>query len=211
MAGSVIKDIKSQIISLHLKKNRPCDIIRKLRDSNVNRSLVNRTIKRFYERGDLENRKSTGCHRTVRTPGVIKKVRERMRRKGRRSVKKMAKELKISRRTLGRIINEDLGLKAYKRKKIHALTIAQKKKRVQRSKIILDWHAGDEIIFSDEKLFVLEETYNAQNDRIYVCSNLRHSRRRSARLPISKRYFCHGLGSDFEKRQTSPCVHWQRR
>ena len=34
--------------------------------------------------------------------------------------------------------------------------------------MLLERHANDEILFSDEKLFVLEPSHNAQNDRMYA-------------------------------------------
>ena len=39
--------------------------------------------------------------------------------------------------------------------------------RVTKSRLLLNMHAGHNIIFSDEKLFTLEETLKKQNDRIY--------------------------------------------
>jgi hypothetical protein len=43
-------------------------------------------------------------------------------------------------------------------------------KRVKRAKIRLSWHASDEIIFSDEKMFVLEQQLDVQNDRVWSVS-----------------------------------------
>lgn len=170
MPQSAPKDIKSQIIQLHLKGLRPCQILRRLSDFNLNRMFIYRALKQFKDSGGPKEGKKNGHPRTTRTKAAIKRVRDRLRRKRRQSIRKMAKHLKIHRSSLQRIVKEDLGLKAYKRHKIHALTHAQRVKRVQRAKINLAWRAGVEIIFSDEKLFVLEETYNAQNDRIYAAS-----------------------------------------
>lgn len=36
--------------------------------------------------------------------------------------------------------------------------------------MILSWHGGDEIIFSDEKLFILQSPHNIQNDRAWSVS-----------------------------------------
>jgi hypothetical protein len=43
-------------------------------------------------------------------------------------------------------------------------------KRFKRAKILLSWHAVDEIVFSDEKMFVLEQQLNVQNDRVWSVS-----------------------------------------
>jgi hypothetical protein len=40
-------------------------------------------------------------------------------------------------------------------------------KRLERLKILLRWNAGDDIIFSDEKMFVLQPLFNVQIDRVW--------------------------------------------
>lgn len=82
----------------------------------------------------------------------------------------MAANLQINRECVRKILRDDLKLKAYKEKKIHGLTNATIAKRLNRSKLLLAWHGGDEIILSDEKLFMLQATYNSQNDRIWAVS-----------------------------------------
>jgi inhibitor of nuclear factor kappa-B kinase subunit alpha len=76
-----------------------------------------------------------------------------------------------SRRSIQRIIKEDLGLTPYKRRKVHGLSTQQRQARFKRSKALLQRYADEDverIVFSDEKLFVMEESLNAQNDRIYA-------------------------------------------
>jgi hypothetical protein len=41
------------------------------------------------------------------------------------------------------------------------------KTRVKNCRLVLAWHAGDDIIFSDEELFLLQETHHQQNDQNY--------------------------------------------
>jgi hypothetical protein len=41
---------------------------------------------------------------------------------------------------------------------------------IKRAKILLSWHAGDEIFFSDKNMFVLEQQLNVQNDRVWSVS-----------------------------------------
>jgi hypothetical protein len=43
---------------------------------------------------------------------------------------------------------------------IHGLITAQKSARIQKCQLVLAWYDGDEIIFSDEKLYLLQETPN---------------------------------------------------
>jgi inhibitor of nuclear factor kappa-B kinase subunit alpha len=77
----------------------------------------------------------------------------------------------VSRRSIQRILKEDLGLTPYKRRKVHGLSTQQRRTRLERSKALLqryDEFDVQRIVFSDEKLFVIEEHRNAQNDRVYA-------------------------------------------
>jgi hypothetical protein len=51
--------------------------------------------------------------------------------------------------------------------KFHGLTEAQKAAKVQKYRLRLTSHAGDDIIYSDEKLFLLQKTHSQQKDQIY--------------------------------------------
>ena len=80
----------------------------------------------------------------------------------------MAQDFEISERSLRRVIHDDLGLKSLKRRKVHMLTTAMKQKRLDRSRALLSratLNVLDRILFSDEKLFTIEQALNSQNDR----------------------------------------------
>ena len=73
----------------------------------------------------------------------------------------------MSRRAMQVIINEDLGFHPFHKRKAQGFTAAQIIKRLQRCKKFLNHYGGDNvdrIIFSDEKLFYTEQSYNAKND-----------------------------------------------
>lgn len=101
---------------------------------------------------------------------MVKRVRERLRRNAAQSVRAIGKQLNIPKSSMHEITKFDLGMKGYKKQKIHGLTDAQKEARVKRCRGLVQRHATSEIIFSDEKMFVLQETYNSQNDRVYAIS-----------------------------------------
>ena len=64
-------------------------------------------------------------------------------------------------------------MRSFRRKKVHFLTEKIKRKRLVKSKGLLKRHAVhgiNNILFSDEKLFTIEEASNAQNDRIIASS-----------------------------------------
>ena len=93
----------------------------------------------------------------------------------------MAKDFKISDRSLRRVIHDDIGLKSLRRRKVHMLTTAIKKKRVDRCRPLLSRATPevlDKIIFSDEKLFTIEKASNSQNDRI-LSPNVKVGRKNS--------------------------------
>lgn len=82
--------------------------------------------------------------------------------------------MKIASRTVSRILRNDLRLRAYKRYTGYLLTDKLKKIRHKRSKNLLcifDSGRYKDILFTDEKVFTIEESFNKQNDRVYVRSS----------------------------------------
>ena len=127
-----------------------------------------RTIRRYKETGGAVDRARSGRPRTVRTP-QLKIVREWIRRNLRRSMRKIALGLKISEFSMRKLVKTLLGMRSYKRKKVHFLSRSAKEKRLLRCKEELGRHAScglENILFSDEKIFTIHEASNCQNDRI---------------------------------------------
>ncbi|XP_045536677.1 uncharacterized protein LOC123721594 [Papilio machaon] len=82
--------------------------------------------------------------------------------------------MKIPARTLSRIIKQNLKLGAYRRYTGHALNQSLQLKRVDRSKRLVSRYAGERhrnILFTDEKIFTIEEHYTNQNDNVYAHSS----------------------------------------
>ena len=105
------------------------------------KSTIYDVIKRVRGRGHADRKVGSGRKRTVREPKVVKQVRERIRRNPRRSMRKLADELKISDRSIRRIVHDDLKMKAYKRRRVAGLTAAGRKKRLARCRDHLLRHA----------------------------------------------------------------------
>jgi hypothetical protein len=148
-------------------------ITKKLAGLKVSESKIYRVCRRLKEGKAVDNRHLSGRRRFVRTASMVKRVRERIRRHPQRSARRMACQLGISDGLLRRIIKEDLGLKPYKKRKVHGLTDAQKEKRLVRSKQLLERHGSsdlEQLVFSDEKLFSVQEKLNSQNTCIYSLS-----------------------------------------
>ncbi|KAI6648749.1 CRE-PTR-16 protein [Oopsacas minuta] len=82
---------------------------------------------------------------------------------------KIASELKVPHSSLQRIVKRDMDLFSFTKRKVHYISKEMKEKRLKRSKGLIDRFAIqglDHALFSDEILFIVEEAYNQQNDRI---------------------------------------------
>nr|XP_029709501.1 uncharacterized protein LOC115255511 [Aedes albopictus] len=163
-----MKQYRESVVKRFLHGERPGDIFRLLKPHGVKRNFVYKTIRRFQETASTKDRARSGRPRLARTPRVIKVVRERIRRKKNRSIRKMAADLNVFIGTAHTIFSKDLGCKPYKKRKVHGVSEATREKRLNRAKMILTRHAGQEFVFSDEKLFVLQQPHNVQNDRVWA-------------------------------------------
>ena len=155
------------IIELHCMGVSNLMIIKQLK---VPKSTVYNTVARFKELGDDKDCLRTGCPCTAITPKIIKVACERVRRNPKQSIRKMAQEMNISLKTMRTTIKTDLQLSPFKLKKLHQLTDLQKKKRVDRAQVLLNFMKDStrkrDIVFSDEKLLTVEAKFNPQNDRV---------------------------------------------
>lgn len=173
MSVSRMRDLDFKRIfikNLYSQHQTPAQIVHQGKCHGIERRLVDRTIRRIKETGDVKDRKRSGRPRSIRTKERKKRIQEKIRRNPRRSARKLSMEEGISDRSMRRLLNIDLGVIPYKRIRRHGLSDRQKEERVKRSKSLLKRHDGESvksIVFSDEKLFITEEKFNAQNDRIY--------------------------------------------
>lgn len=159
------------VVGLHLAGKSKAQIVRELAHMNVHKSFVYRVIKRYIDTGSVDKRSNGGPKRSARSPEMVKKVHWRIQRNPRQSANKMAVSLKISRRSIQRILKTDLQLKPLKIHKVQDLTPAQKKVRLQRAKKLKRLSANGllpNIVFSDEKIFTVQQYLNKQNDRVWL-------------------------------------------
>jgi len=104
----------------------------------------------------------------------------------------MSRKLNILTRSMFCIIRDDQHMKVHHRSKGHLLTPAVNEIRRTRAERLLQWHAKNghnNILFTDEKIFTIEEQYNHQN-KIYVQTSL-DVRSEGAGRPSS--FLRHGL------------------
>jgi len=79
----------------------------------------------------------------------------------------MAKELHVTRQSIGRVVNLKLGQRAFMRRKSQFLSEKNKRDRVTKCRAHLRRFAADRrhrIQFFDERYFELEQAFNVQND-----------------------------------------------
>jgi len=161
------KTDRSAIIALFQAGKRQCEIVR---DLGVPRQTVSKAIKRFRELGHIGDRSGRGRKRSVRTPRNRQVIKKRVNRNSRVSMRKIARETGISDRSVRRMAKEDLRLKPYKLQRAQLLTDKDKNVRLTRSRALLRRAAGDKwerILFTNEKLFTIEQAHNRQNDRFW--------------------------------------------
>ena len=170
----MVLDVRGKIIPHYLSGCTITEILNKLKVNKVNRMLVYRTIKRDNDTKGIADRTRSGRPSTTRSIRLRKAVKSRVARNPRRSMRKMAKDLGVNRESLRIVVREDLGLKSMKRKTVHHLTPTLHRKRIERCKGLLRRLAPDDvskILFSDEKIFTVEEATNRQNDRILATTS----------------------------------------
>ncbi|KAI6651101.1 Transposase [Oopsacas minuta] len=146
----MLEEIRSKIVTFHESGFSNSEILKRLKNDKVNPMLIYRTIKRYIETGSVSDRKRIGRPGSARTPALKNSVRCRILRNPRRSMQKMSREFCVNHETMRKLVVEDLGMKSYKRKNVHHLNDSIR----------------HQILFSNEKLFTVEEVSNRQNDRI---------------------------------------------
>ena len=170
---------RAAIIELFSNGKRPGEILKMLQICKSRRKIVYRTIQRYNKTGDIKDMPRSGQPKSVRTPRLKKIVMDKIRRNPQQSIRKMASELKVSLGSMQNLVRNDLHFRSFKRRTVHFLSERIIEKRLTRSKGLLSRLATqpvDQIVFSDEKLFTIEEATNKQNDRINCFSILkRHS------------------------------------
>lgn len=129
-------ELRASVIRFHLEGKSNQEILRLHEGQKISKMKMWRILKRYYETGGLGDRDKAGRPRLVRTPEMVKKLRDLIRKNPERSAVKIAKDYNLAREPVRLALREDLRLKAYKKHKIHGVTKDQKTKRFIRSKMM---------------------------------------------------------------------------
>lgn len=162
---------RNSVIALFLAGKPQPTIVRELQHLNVNKVFVYRTIKRYNDTGSIGKRNNGGPRRTATSSEMVRKVKKRIVRNPKQSANKLARDLNVSAASVRRMLKIDLQLKPYKIQKVQDLTPAQKKTRLERARVLKALAASGDlpnIVFSDEKLFTIQQFVNKQNDRVWL-------------------------------------------
>ena len=96
----------------------------------VSRSTVYKTVKDYKYKGKTERKPSTQ-KASVRTAPLMKRVREKIRQDPRRSMRRMAREVGVSKTIMWRLCQEDLGMIPSKKQHWQVLSEATKAKYLE--------------------------------------------------------------------------------
>lgn len=164
----------SALISSLLKSKLPhAEVVRRAMALGVKRATAYRHIHRLSTTGCITDMRGFNTPRPVCTAQLAKAVKARIRRNCHRSLRKMAKQMKVPRESLRRMVKNNLGLKSLKMRKTHMLNDRLRVARRYKCKQLLSRYAPDDcksILFSDEKLFNVEVKWNSQNDRVLAAN-----------------------------------------
>ena len=111
----MVETDKAAVIKLFQAGHKQKQNLNLLKMPNGRRMFVYRTIKRYQETGTVEDKVRSGRPSSILTPRVKKAIREQIRGNPRRCMRKIALGMEISRRSVSRIVKNDLGMKSLKR------------------------------------------------------------------------------------------------
>lgn len=104
----------------------------------------------------------------VCTPANRNKIKKRIQRNPKRSMRSMARQDGIDEKSVRKMVKSQLGYHPYKIQKAHYLDERMKANRLEKAKKMRRLAGGSRhrlVLFTDEKNFPIEQAHNHQNDR----------------------------------------------
>ena len=157
------KENRIAVVVLHKCSKTRMEIFALLKPFNIKKKFVRRAINRYNELCSVNDRPRSGHSHTAQIPAAVKAVVKWICRNLLPKQKIMAKEMQIPQRTMPRIIRHDLGLWAYQWCTRQFLTSALCRIRATIAKWLLTQHVKGghrQILFTDEKIFSVQEKFN---------------------------------------------------
>lgn len=150
------------VVKLFESGKSAADIVQLL---GMPRRTVYDAINRYKELGTTADRLRRGRPLTVTTRENVEKLRRRIRRNPGKSIRKLARELKMKRESVRLMVRKKLKLRSYKLGMGHYLDDRMKRIRLVNAQRLLKKKSCGPIVFTDEKVFTIERAVNRQNHR----------------------------------------------
>lgn len=101
-----IDELRAIVISLHKLGKTPGNIFREMAKFEVSRNFVYRTIKRYEDTGSTDKRYNGGCRKSATAEKNVSLLKYRIMKDPDRSARKLAADMKISDRSVRRMLHE---------------------------------------------------------------------------------------------------------
>ncbi len=137
-------------------------ICQMLKPLSINKRIVSQTLAQYRETDDIVDWVTEG-----HTGQTIHAIHEWVRWNHVRKQKHLTVEMNVSNHSLSRILQEDLPLNAYRPYASHLLDAQFKEMYYETCKTLIKRspkNTNRHILFTDEKIFNIEEGFNRQND-----------------------------------------------
>ncbi len=138
----------------------------------VHPRTVQRILAHFEDRGVIGRPPRGPPTNKKKTDDFMARLKELIEADPTKSMRSLASDLGCSAATIHSTVRE-LGMKSYVRRRRQLLTGAMKEKRLDRSKKLITWlkHHGSTVrIFSDKKIWTVDQARNSRNDRFLAFS-----------------------------------------
>lgn len=165
------KNLRGAVLAFHLINKKPVEIAKML---NVQPKTVYRIIQRYQETGTTDDRPKSGRPATVNTPKLRARIKQLIKRNNQRSMRRIAKDVGVGKDTIRNMIKKNFGLYPYKLLQAQLLTERHKLGRLQKCRAMLSRFRNKghrRVLFTDEKVFSIEQYHNRQNDRQLLPKN----------------------------------------
>ncbi|QQP57865.1 Uncharacterized protein FKW44_003002 [Caligus rogercresseyi] len=162
----MITNIQSSILKTE-RTGREKERISDLLDAEIERSFVLKVAKMKKDGEGLERKAGSGGQNLKRTPEFLERLKK-IKEDPTKSLNRLLNDFSVDLMSINRVVREHLGLTSYTRTLRHLLTEDMKRKRLTRCKKVLTWLKGNcsiVKIFSDKKIFTVDQVYNRKNDR----------------------------------------------
>ncbi len=150
-----------------------CSVNKIVTKLGCHRSTVFRLRARAEKRkGDVATKTGCGRKATVVTKRFIDNIRKKVQRDPTRSERSMAREYEVSLWSVQKAVAK-AGFRSASRLVVHDIMPGQQVRRLERARLLLEWRArpgnmNRPIIWSDEKLFLVQQHLNKRNNRVLI-------------------------------------------